>query len=493
MARQRSTGICAALVLLAAMTIRVVLAARGGQFYSSDEYVHFTPALAAADALGRGEWDAALVALIQQEHHMGFRLSSALVAVTGRLIAPGQLELTACLLASASVAVILLVYALARRLGAPREEALLAMLFAATATSLTYFSRHLMPYDTGLALDLLALWLALRVGGFGRAVAVGAVACLGFLTYYAYLAVAAVAGAVHVLRTRAGVGRRLAGVALGAAAVFACFEIATVTRGATIPWVLPFHVMLWRFLHGAPESWGSSYAEGWWVPGAYLWHVEHLVVVVWVALIIVGCVIGTRRARQWGAIAVGLYAWMVLHSTVLGESVVLGRFVRQVVPFLCLGAAAGLADALARLRRRGGWRARRHWWAIGVAVYAGAVILNLWPVFAQRFPRDLDRRWRAAHGPLAYDQTLLGPDGTAGTGRYVAFNVRMAGPPWPVVGVRDEPLPGCVIEAYPHPLAWPGYQYEGYTEAGRAAVRAQPYLMALVEQQPTAPCAARTR
>ena len=483
-----AAAISVGLILIAAVVVRVVLATRGGAGYSSDEVVHFGPARQAAVAVAAGHWEEALSALVAQQHHMGFRVPSAIVAITAHAIAPGDAHYAALVLSLSSVAVILLVYAIARRAGAPGEEATIAMLFAATATSLTYFARHLMPYDTGLAFDLFALWLALRAGGLGRAIAVGAVACFGFLTYYAYLAIAALAAVVHVLRTREGRVRRLLGVVIGAAAVFACFEIVTVTWSATLPWAAPFHIMLWRFLHGAPESWGSSYAEGWWVPWAYLWHVEHAVFALWVLLAVAGWRAGAPRARWWGRIVLALYAWLVLHSTVLGESVVLGRFVRQIVPFLALAAAAGLAAILDRLRRD---RRGAVDWRLGIvaaAAYAVLVGFNLSPVLAQRFPTETGKLWNARYGTLSYDQTLLGPNGTAGSGRYVAVNLLSAGPPWPVVGVREEALPGCVLDAYPHPLAWSGYQYEGYTEAARAAIRARPYLMALIDRAADEPC-----
>jgi hypothetical protein len=475
-------------IVAVAIALRLILAASGGQLYSGDEQVHFSPALKAATALGEGRWSDAVDELVRQEHHMGFRIPSAAVAVLARAVAPTVFWLNAFFLSFASIAVIVLVYALARRTGADRDEATVAMLFAATATTLTYFARPLMPYDTGLALDLLALWLALHAGGVARAMAVGAVAMLGFLTYYAYLAVAALAVIVHLLAAPHGRARRLIGLALGGLAVFACFELATVTWGAHLDWVLPFHVMLWRFLHGAPESWGSSYAEGWWVPWAYLWHVEHAVLVVWLGLTIVGVALGASRARTWGTLALMLYAWMALHSSVLGQSVVVGRFVRQTVPFLCLGAAAGFAAEHHRLVLARGRAWTRMAIVASAALYFAVVARNLTPVLTQRFPADVAARWRNAHQPLANVQTLIGPTGTEGSGRWVAYNVRIGGFPWPVTGVRDDPIPGCIVEALPHPLAWPGYQYEGYTEAGRAAVRAHPYMMLLVDSEAAPPC-----
>ncbi|HEY2386591.1 MAG TPA: glycosyltransferase family 39 protein [Candidatus Binatia bacterium] len=480
-----------ALILLAAAALRIALVLLGGTGYSSDENLHFGPAFEIANALLAGQWDQGLVAALHQQHHFAFRIPSTLIALAVMAVGPPQRWRAALLLQLSSVAVIALVYALARRRGAGRGEATVAMLFAATATTLTYFARHLMPYDTGLAIDLLALWLALRGDGLARGVLVGAVAALGFFTYYAYLAVAVVAAGVFALRGRPRRAQRAFGLALGAAAVAAPLELVTIVRGASVDWVLPFHVMLWRFLHGAPESWGSSYAEGWWVPFAYLWHVEHLVAVLWVALAVAGWRLGAARATWAGAIALGLYLWLALHSTMLHESVVLGRFVRQIVPFLCLAAAAGLVAVAARVRA---WRpafAR----PFAVATVAGVVlaaVVNLRPVVAQRFPTEIDRDWVLRYGTHAYGQTLDGWDGTnEGNARYLALNVRNAGPPWPILGLRDEKPAGCVAEAFPHPLAWAGYQYEGYTEKARVAVRARPFLMTLVDRETSAPCPAR--
>jgi len=107
--------------------------------------------------------------------------------------------------------------------------------------------------------------------------------------------------------------------------------------------------------------------------------------------------------------------------------------------------------------------------------------VNLAPLVAQRFPADVSREWTTQFGPLAYDRTLDGPQGIAGeeTSRYVALNVEPNVMPWPVLGLRDVVREGTLVESYPHPLAWPAAQYEGFTQAGRAALRARPYRMEL--------------
>src|SRR5512132_1962507 len=117
-------------IVAAAIAARLILAAAGGTFYSGDERIHFTPALKATQALAAGHWADAADELIRQEHHMGFRIPSVIVAVLANVVAPNVLWLNAFFLSFASIAVIVLVHALARRSGADRDEAAIAMLFA---------------------------------------------------------------------------------------------------------------------------------------------------------------------------------------------------------------------------------------------------------------------------------------------------------------------------------------------------------------------------
>ena len=65
------------------------------------------------------------------------------------------------LLSQISVISIALVYAIARRAGRDRVEALIAAALMASAATMFYYARHLLPYDSSLALGLLALWCGL--------------------------------------------------------------------------------------------------------------------------------------------------------------------------------------------------------------------------------------------------------------------------------------------------------------------------------------------
>lgn len=435
------------------------------------------PGWAAAGTLRGGHWhdhwQAAAKNLLSQQHHIGFRLWSFLVALTGFGLTGDagyhQQWVFAWILSLSSVAVIGLVALLALRSGADQEEATVAACFAAGSTALMMYARHLHPYDTGLALDLLALWIGLRPGGLGRAFMVGLVAATGFLTYYAYLSVAVLAGALHLTRgTRRAQRAVLAG--LGAAIPFLLAEgMSIVATAVYFPGREPYHVALLRLLRGAPESWGSSYAEGWWVPWAYLWHAEHLLGLVWLALIVVGW--RERRVWLWGGAAIGLYGWLAVHSTLLHEAVVLGRFARQIVPFLCLAAAAGYRALRVRAPIK----------VLAGALFAITVAMNFTPLLTQRFPPQVRRAWAERYGPLAYDGTIEGPHGDPGdvTSAYIALNVEPMLMTWPVKGVRDVAIAGHLVESYPHPLAWPALQYEGYTAEAREALRSKPFRMEL--------------
>ena len=78
----------------------------------------------------------------------------------------GSLEdtywLGAIVLSLASVAVIGMTYLVARRAGADEPEALIAALLVSGCATMTFYSRHLVPYDSALALALAALYIGLK-------------------------------------------------------------------------------------------------------------------------------------------------------------------------------------------------------------------------------------------------------------------------------------------------------------------------------------------
>jgi hypothetical protein len=57
----------------------------------------------------------------------------------------------------------------------------------AGATTMLYYSRHLLPYDTSMALALAALWCGVGQGSRIRSVACGALSAFAFLTYNAWV------------------------------------------------------------------------------------------------------------------------------------------------------------------------------------------------------------------------------------------------------------------------------------------------------------------
>src|SRR5437868_6753133 len=151
------------LLLALASLLRLMLVVQGGQLYWPDERL-YTQVLDIFD-LHRGHAFDIVKALVSTPDHLGFALVSALPAAiqialghalsrsgNGLMILPGAV------LAQASVVSIALVYAIARRAGRDTREALIAATLMASSTTMFYYARHLLPYDSALALGLLALW-----------------------------------------------------------------------------------------------------------------------------------------------------------------------------------------------------------------------------------------------------------------------------------------------------------------------------------------------
>jgi hypothetical protein len=103
----------------------------------------------------------AATAILESADHMGFKLAMMLPA-WGQL-AWGWSYNTVAVLGSGlfSLANIVWVYALSRRLGAPRVEARWSAFLMAASVSMFYWSRHLMPYDMALFWGLGCMYVGL--------------------------------------------------------------------------------------------------------------------------------------------------------------------------------------------------------------------------------------------------------------------------------------------------------------------------------------------
>jgi hypothetical protein len=470
------------LLLALASLLRLVLVVQGGQLYWPDERL-YTQVLDIFD-LHRGHPFDIIKALFSTQDHLGFALISAIPAAiqfqlghalsrsgNGLMILPGLV------LSQASVISIALVYAIARRAGRDRAEALIAAALMASATTVFYYARHLLPYDSSLMLALVALWCG--VGASRRdSVACGAAASAAFITYNGYWLIAGTVLLLHIAHE----GRTTRGSAF-MRAVFAGVGFA----------IVPVAIILVEAATGAPLLFSGmrrlagtvtdGYApEGFSLPWAYLWHAEHGLLLVWVAaalFVVLGRADWNVRRRQtataWVLAAAFIYLALGASSAILHVFVVMGRQSRQVVPFLCLATAAAAMELLERRR----WPA---WVMAGcVAALALQAGWNFRQPLQQRFPRDVISEITAKYGPIDFDNTIQGPPLTQEhvESQWVLFNAQHLYHP----RAPRPPLPASLIEVmrFRHPLQFLPYQYEGLEPMERQVLRANDIAMRLVD------------
>ena len=468
------------LLLAAASLLRLALVAQGGQLYWPDERL-YTEVLDIID-LNQFNRLRLVKALVGTQDHLGFALISAVpaslqIALGNALSRSGTrlMILPGVLLSQVSVVSIAVVYAIALRAGRDRVEALLAAALMASAATMFYYARHLLPYDSAMALALLALWCGL--GTTRRdSLLCGAAASAAFITYNGCWLLVGVVLLVHLFHE----GRTPMRVAV-ARAVFAGVAFLLV----------PLAIMAVELATGAPlllsgmqrlaGTVTDGYApEGFSVTWAYLWHAEHGLLLVWlVAALFVVFDTGEWNSRRrhtatvWIVSAVFVYLGLAFSSALLHIFVVMGRQSRQLVPFFCLATAAAMAQLLER--RRGGW-------VIGACVAALAlqVAWNFRQPLQQRFPRDLIAEITAKYGPVDRDLTLEGPPLIPHVpSQWVLLNAQHLYHP----RAPRPPLPSGILEVmrFPHPLQFVPYQYEGFDPMERQVLRNTDIAMRLID------------
>jgi hypothetical protein len=406
--------------------------------------------------------------------------------------------LAAFILSLSSVCAIALTYGLALRVGGSRRQALLAAVLLFASSSTVIQDRHLYPYGAALALLLFSLWLALHPRDHPiRSALAGVLAGSAFLTYAGYWLLAAVVGAMHTLY-RPGTfktgARRSAAFAVGTAALpLALLATAAVRQ----------HPLLQGMVDFSGTAVNGDFSEGWSLPWVYFWSTEGWLLALYaigVIAVVIRSGVGPKSDHSIGGLlwlfaAVTVYAGLVLGSNGLHRFVVYDRLARQMLPFICLAAAAGLAPLFGRSKSM----------PVEAIVYATVLLLfsvNIVPVLTQRFPREVVSEVIQRYGAdrVGLDTTILNSldttiplflpvdvtRSTIAARRFILVNAKDIWtdeqPP------RWKPPPrGSVVLRTPHPRQSPSMQYHGYTPSQRLLLRHLDFSIQLIDTQPASP------
>ena len=450
------------ILLVVSAGLRIYLASAGGQFFFPDERRYETSREIVALLLAGNLGDATETAA--QFPHLGFRVVGIVPALIERVVGESAV-VPAAFFGLFSVANIWLLFAIARRAGASDPEALLAAFLLSLSSTSFYYARHLLPYDVGLTLALAAILAAVRTPARLRDAALcGLLAGCSFLVYLGYWTVAAFAVLLPAFQPSLGFAksaRRLAVSSLAFVAPFVVMFGVDASLGGNL---------IGKFIRfsGDPGlAIQGLFSEGWRLPFAYLWHAEHGLFVAW--LLALGAAVplaASRRLARSASLGVFgvlfVYAALVVLSVGLEKYVVLGRLVRQCVPFFCLLTAHWLE----RLRTLPGTRATLAFRAL-IALACIQAAANFHTPLTQVFPDEFGKlavRAGAAH------------QASHPSGQYRVLRAKSLYP-----APRKVTLPPHVtLLAAPHPTEFLPYQYEEYTPDQRAVLRATDIRMRLV-------------
>lgn len=474
------------LLLVTGAAARVALVLAGGRFFISDEGRHLH-GLHLYYFLLRGDWDGARTVLRFSDNWGYIIVSAFTTAVQHAMSAVSSLAkwpvelaslhqtlfLGGIVLAMAPVLSVWALYRLARRLGADEREAFCGALFLSLSNTSFYFSRHLFPYDTSIALVLISLWIAAGPTGVSRSLFAGMLAGAAFHIYNAYwyllplVAAARWIDAGQVRRKVADFGLTLVGELLAIAVPYGWGW-----------WTYGDSFLKSTVLYGRSVVQGL-YREGWSLPWEYLWNSEGLYGVLALGLAFAmwlrlrGREPIPRRVRLVLASVIVIYGLWVGVSSWAHLFVINARTVKPVVPLLCLLSGWGLASLLRSNFRLG--------WAVG-ALIAALGVLNLVPHYFMVFPREFEAGVIAQVGNPKRTASVSGSHfspkiPSVSAPAYLMVNAQYL---YPIRSVATVPE-GKTIFSAAHPLAYRPYQYDGFTPRQREILRLANLRMSLIQ------------
>jgi hypothetical protein len=360
-------------VLLLALVVRLALLDRGAFAYPDE--LRYRNVLDAAGALAHADVERACFAMSTADGRPGYVLihlpAALLQLVVSRLFGlepdrPPSIAIPLGYQLGFSLLLLWIFWRLARSwLPGPDWLPLSAMLALALLASSNAYARHLLPYDTSLALLLGALWLATTVDPAlpGRAEGVGVLAGFGYAAYPGYYPLPFVVLAVLAWRAlEPGSPRRARTVAswplrgaLGGLAVALFFEGAARLAGRS--YLADLRSLGDTIVQGSFEE-GFSFIVDWFrlvePPGASAWLLL-AAAAPFVALARPAKLGASLWRRPWVPVAAGVAASFLAHaiaSAWLEKMVFYGRLVHMYVPFVLLAGSATIAMIVPQAHRR---------------------------------------------------------------------------------------------------------------------------------------------
>ena len=455
-------------VLLVSSILRWILILRGGQFYFPDES-RYGIAQDALVLLLEGKGKTALLTLLGELAHVGFKITALIPALFENILGT-TLAFPAIFFSFFSILCLLLIWKIALEADAPLRVANYALLFAACSQVLLYYSRHLFPYDQAMFFGLLALYISLKDSNKPSiSFLCGALSFFSLVTYNGYWPMAAFPLIVNIfigVKEKYWIVKRPIFLGLGfltplAILLMVCFVVGK-------DFFSDYAVYLQKIVQG-------SFSEGWSLPIEYFWHAEHGFVVILGLFSLIALFLLLKKGNKFLYIAIGgslfVYLCLVIPSNITHTFVVYARTARQLMPFLVLTAAYGLAYFHS-------WKPGGRW--LVNIVLAMIVVQAAWNyrlaykiVYYREFVQEVQNQYPdfkiSSNMMRFYAPLVCQNNGLLALNFHYIYT-------WPQ---PVPPVQGDVLMRAPHAINFLPHQYDGYTPGERAAIRQEYFEMIL--------------
>ncbi|QNG30054.1 hypothetical protein [Synechococcus sp. LTW-R] len=463
--KNRNSGAVIGSILIFSLCTRITLALRGGQFFFPDESRYNLSREAAAFLQDRN-WDYVFQSLSNADHPLFFQWMLVPAALE-RLIGTTDI-LPSLYIALFSAGIIYATFKASESLSDSTEIALIAAFVASISTSLTIYSRHIVPYDISLFLGIssIAILASKRPTQLKYGMA-GALCGLSFWTYTGYWALTACCiAAFFILRS------------YKKSAADSIFFLA----GCAIPlgFVLLPHILSGKDFFRGLSSFSNTvtqgnFSEGWMLPFEYLHSSEGAIFYVFTVLIAWSCIRAILKKDSTGEretliLLVFIYLSLVLASVGAHKFVVYGRTCRQLLPLACISAAYSL-------RSLAEWSNRKS--TIYLMLASATLFLytgNISDPFQQVFPNQFVEAVRKETGaPLAKNtpgEWIESGSETHSSNEISLINAKYLYP------IKEEHQSKThFFKTEQHPINYRPYQYEGFRKESREIIRRKAITM----------------